>query len=776
VGAFESVPTDLKNLPQWGCYVLVPKKTPDPARPWKKDKLPINARTGELAGVSEPNTWSTFATTLEACRRNQANGRRVDGPTFFFRKDGLYRYAGIDLDDCVDPETHILEPWAAELVKALDSYTEYSPSGHGVKIWARGNLPGGGGQRGKVEMYDHSRHFTVTGRHVPGTPLTIEQRTNAVAAVYAQYFKTSSQKKTNARSKANPVDLARVKEALPHISADEYWTWLRVGMGLHDRDPGAATFQLWVEWSKTCQKKFDLKVCHEKWASFTTERDTTVTIATIFQYAKDAGWNPHNGNGHAPPPPEQEWSDATEEPVVDPSHFRCTDLGNGERLVARYGHNLRYCNPWKKWLVWDGGHWKLDDTQHVRQWARATTRAIYDEARAVTEQAKNCEPGDKKDTLVKQAAALLSHAHRSETEARTNAMIHNAQMDVPVLPEQLDVDPWLLNVHNGTLDLRTGELRPHRREDLITKCLPISYDPDARCPQWEAFLDSVLAGNQDLVDFLWKALGYSLTGNTKEDCIFLLYGTGANGKSTFQGTIRMLWGDYGKQAAFSTFLHQERETVRNDIADLRGARLVIAAETDQDKRLSEALIKQLTGRDRVKARHLFQELFEFQPQLKPWLAFNHKPIIKGQDYAMWRRIRLVPFTVKFEDDAKDEDLPDKLLTELPGILAWAVRGCLAWQQDGLPLPEAVKVATEGYKAEMDVIDNFLKECCALDPNAHVQAGALLTAYQQWSGDKKMSHYKFKGHLQDHGLTQERSSLTGHMVWLGLRLFTTGGES
>jgi putative DNA primase/helicase len=449
--------------------------------------------------------------------------------------------------------------------------------------------------------------------------------------------------------------------------------------------------------------------------------------------------------------------------------FHLTDLGNGERLVARYGQNLRYCNPWRKWLTWDGTRWQLDNSQQVKQWARDTVRAIY------------AEPSEAESK--KERYALAAHAMKSEQEARLNAMTNLAQMDVPILPEQFDADPWLLNVANGTLDLRTGTLRPHNSADYITKCIPIAYNADAACPLWEQFLASIMAGNDDVIDFLWKATGYSLTGDVREDCLFLLYGTGANGKSTFLTILRALLADYGKQAAFSTFLHKDNDPVRNDIADLQGARLVVASEVDEGKRLSTSVVKHLTGQDKVKARFLFAENFEYAPQFKLWLATNYKPVIRGTDHAIWRRIRLIPFTQKFvdaeEDGApgvfvKDDTIRDKLLAELPGILAWAVRGCLAWQEEKLPMPETVKIATEGYRNEMDVVGAFMEECCEVEERANVLTASLFDAYVAWckrSGEEPSSKKAFGIRMEERGFTPGKGT-AGIRIWKGLRLAPT----
>jgi putative DNA primase/helicase len=434
--------------------------------------------------------------------------------------------------------------------------------------------------------------------------------------------------------------------------------------------------------------------------------------------------------------------------------FRLTETGNAERLAQQHGSILRWCELWKKWLVYSGMHWQVDVSHRARQLAKETVRKMYEESAAA-------DDDERRQKLVK-------HALQSESEKARRAMLELAKGEgkIPALPEQFDTDPWSLNVSNGTLDLHTGILRPHSTADYITKLIPIAYDPQASCPQWEAFLATVMDGNADVIDFLWKSIGYSLTGDTREDCLFLLYGTGANGKSTVLTILRALLADYSKQAAFSTFLHQERETVRNDLADLQGARLVVASETDEGKRLSTSVIKQLTGQDKIKARFLFAEHFEFSPQLKLWLAANHKPVIRGTDDGIWRRIRLIPFTQKFEGASKDENMRDKLLTELPGILAWAVRGCLAWQEEHLPMPETVRNATAGYKAESDIIGGFLEECCLLNEQAKVKSSALYNAYVTFSGDKLMTQTAFSLNLLERGYTKEKMSV---FYWKGIGL-------
>lgn len=439
--------------------------------------------------------------------------------------------------------------------------------------------------------------------------------------------------------------------------------------------------------------------------------------------------------------------------------YELTDVGNGKRLAERHGRDLRFCHPWGKWLVWDGRRWAKDDTAEVCRRAKETAEAIYDELAGVTD-----------DDVRK---AIANHALRSQHDARQRAMINQASSEpgIPVLPKELDADPWLLNVANGTLNLRIGELRPHRREDLITKIIDVEYDPNAKCPTWLAFLDRIMNSNVELIYFLQRAVGYTLTGNTSEQCLFFLHGCGANGKSTLINTIGELMGDYGLQTPTETLMVKRGDSVPNDIARLKGARFVSAVETEEGRRLAEVLVKQLTGGDMITARFLHAEFFEFRPTFKLWLAANHKPVIRGTDNAIWRRIRLIPFNVTIPEAERDKELPEKLKAELPGILAWAVEGCVAWQIEGLDPPDEVRLATQGYREEMDVLAGFLNDCCIVKSIARVSAGDLYGAYCKWceaNGERPLSQRAFGMRLTERGFTRMRGT-GGRFWWEGLGL-------
>jgi putative DNA primase/helicase len=448
----------------------------------------------------------------------------------------------------------------------------------------------------------------------------------------------------------------------------------------------------------------------------------------------------------------QKWA-----PGGEIEHEHLTDMGNARRLVVLFGTSLRYCNQ-LGWFVWTGRRWEPDQNGAVERFAKSTVRAIYNEAAAA----------DDKDLREK----IATHAHRSENDARIKAMIALARTEGEVIVRQseLDADPWLLNVENGTLDLRTAELRLHRREDLLTKKIPIVFDPEATCPTWLVFLERVTAGNRDSIRFIQKAVGYSLAGSTREQVFFILYGTGANGKSTFIIVVSSLLGDYALQTRTETLMAKRGDAIPNDVARLAGARFVSAIETEGGRRLAESLVKQMTGGDRMTARFLHHEFFEFEPSFKLWLAVNHRPRIVGTDHAIWRRIRLIPFNTVIPETERDPRLADKLRAELPGILGWAVEGCALWLHEGLKSPEAVTVATAAYREDSDPLAAFLDDRCSVEPHAEVGKGELYKAFKEWAeqaGERQLSQKEFSQRISERGFAEDRTKK--QRLWLGLRL-------
>lgn len=439
---------------------------------------------------------------------------------------------------------------------------------------------------------------------------------------------------------------------------------------------------------------------------------------------------------------------------------RFTDLGNGRLLVQREKGEVLYVHDIGKWFIWSGTRWAEDRDGEIERRAKATVESLHEEAKAIMDD--------------EQRKAMRQHALKSESASRIRSMLELARSEpeVAATSEIFDADALLLNTKNGTLNLQTGELQEHRREDLIMRTVPVAYDPDAECPRWKRFLDRIMGKNKNLLAFLRRAVGCTLTG-IQVQSLFMLYGGGANGKSTFLAVIKALLGDYAKNCQPDTLTTSRGNGIDNDLARLRGARLVTSIESDEGRRLAEAKIKQITGGDAVTARFLFHEHFEFVPVFKLWLATNHKPEIRGGDEAIWRRLLLIPFQVQIPEAERDADLPEKLKEELPGILAWAVRGCWAWKTGGLKPPAEVLVATAAYRTEEDRVSAFIDQRCETGPKEEQPAGELYRAYKNWAlenGEEPLTSTAFGRRLEEKSFGMKRGGKG--RVRLGLSLKDT----
>lgn len=438
--------------------------------------------------------------------------------------------------------------------------------------------------------------------------------------------------------------------------------------------------------------------------------------------------------------------------------FPLTDFGNAERIAHQHAGELRFVEQYG-WMKWTGKRWQRNRSGAL-QIAKQVVRNIHIEAKT------------KRDE--EERKRVLQWAAKCESKARIESMLSLAESEESILvdAEQFDQDPFLLNCSNGVIDLRTGILHAHDPLMLMTQMASCKYEFTAPCRVWLNFLDRILAGKLPVIEFLQRAVGYALTGITTEQCFFLCHGKGANGKSTFLETLRHVLGSYAQQADFNSFLVRNDSGIRNDFARMVGKRLVTAIEVAENRRFSESVLKQMTGGDTVTARFLFKEYFEFKPSFKVFLAANHKPIIKGTDHAIWRRIRLIPFTVTIPEAERDEQLLCKLNEEAPGILKWAVEGCLNWQRTGLTPPQEVADATATYRSEMDVLNDFINDCCTLGSGMMARKNMFYEAYEQWclkSGEKPDSKHTLGSRMIERGFAPEEKDGQGFRIWRGIGL-------
>jgi putative DNA primase/helicase len=468
-----------------------------------------------------------------------------------------------------------------------------------------------------------------------------------------------------------------------------------------------------------------------------------------------------------PPLPESEVrgiADSIAQYAVD-LPFIPADLGNMDRLVFRHGADIRFCFDTNRWLIWTGSKWGGDRQALIQDRADETIREMY-------QAAYNLDDKEKRQQQSKWAL-------QSQNKGRIDSMIILARAKVPITVADLDADPMLLGVENGYIDLKTGELLPADRGRYVTKLGPVEYDPDAKAPRWLQFLDEIFNGDMDIIEFVQRAVGYSLTGDTREQVFFLLHGRGRNGKSTFIETLLSLFGPYAMATQPETIMMTRRDSgsASPELAAMPGVRLLSTVETQENRRLNESLVKQLTGGDRITARKLYADFFQFHPEFKLWLASNYLPEIKDTSYAMWRRIRLIPFDVQFTDENDDQDLKRKLLAELPGILAWAVRGCRAWQRDGLTAPESVLRATVEYQHSQDPIADFIDERIELADVQVSTKAEVYRVYETWckkNGETPLTSRKLNADLKARGWKETRLH-GGIRAWQGAAVMGGTGD-
>jgi len=426
-----------------------------------------------------------------------------------------------------------------------------------------------------------------------------------------------------------------------------------------------------------------------------------------------------------------------------------TELGNMERFIGEHGENLLFCPQTGKWYVWNGHTWEIDSNGHVHYLAKSNARKLLDEARRINDDLKR--------------NALLKWAILSERKHIIDNVVALSKTDpaIAISISRLDSNNFLLGTKNGIVDLNTQKIITEKTKDCVTKICNVEYNSQAICPRWDSFLEEITASNKKLTNFLQRMAGYCLSGSTEEQCLFIFHGGGANGKSVFTNILKSLFNDYAVQTPPETLMVRNNQGASNDLARLRGARLVLATESEENQTLAEAQIKQMTGGDVIVARHLYSEFFEFIPNFKIILTTNHRPKITGTDHAIWRRIRLIPFTVTIPEEKRDPKLSSILMGELPGILNWALEGFKQWQEQGLNPPRCILEATSGYRTEQDVLGEWLFECTIQVSNKTILTFQLYDSYVIYcdeAGLSQVSKNKFSRSLSERGYIKKKTSL------------------
>lgn len=723
---YEKIPNELKQIPNWVCWLAVPDEKAHSG----VSKKPVNPRTGGFAQSNNPSTWTDFDTAVKA-------SERFSGIGFMF---GNCAYFGVDIDDRGELLQDYLENGAdnifAEFINTLQSYAELSQSRNGIHIICRGKLPSGGrnSKKNRIEMYDNGRFFVMTGECCAEFA-EIAECTERIKPLHAKYLgggKEPSPKPRPPASVSTADDIVRL--AMNAKNGAQFSSLYNGDFEAYGSRSEAdlAFCNMLAFWCGCDASKMDSifrqsGLMRDKW----DRRQSGSTYGALTIEKAIAGcreiYMPKQSDGYS--------LRIGDEGKMKLYSF--DDMGNAERFIDLFGENVRYCYTEKKWYWYDGRKWCVDITGAAERMADRAVRAMDAERKVYAQM--DAEEGTEMEK------PFQKHIKTSRSNKSKKSMLAESQHHVPILPRQMDKFKMALNTPGGVINLKTGNVSEHKPEYYLTKITSVDISSNDDCPLWKKFLNDIFDGDKDLIRYIQKAVGYSLTGSTTEQCAFFLFGTGRNGKSTFLDVIRDVFGDYAANIQPETIMvkNNANTAINSDIARLKGARLVTSVEPNEGVRLNEGLLKQLTGDDTVTARKLYSEEFEFKPEFKLWMATNHKPIIRGTDTGIWRRIHLIPFTVAIPEEKVDKNLAHKLRAEMTAIFRWCVNGCTLWQQEGLKMPRAVLDSVREYRREMDVISAFLEDCC--QSTGSVAAKTLYAAYTQWAEDNneyRMSNTKF----------------------------------
>ena len=742
----DAIPAALREQRNWVIWQLEGREGSKPT------KRPYNARNLRPASTTDPKTWSGFSEALTAYQRGGWDG-------IGFVLTAADEFTVLDLDGCRDPETGEIETWAETIIHTVDSYTEVSQSGRGIHLFVRAKLPVGGRRKGKLEAYSSARFIAVTGQRLEGTPEGIEQRQEAIEALHAAHFSSveSPRMASSSTSAGATLEDDDVIELASRGANGEKFGKLFNGVkedygGDHSRADQALCNILAFYTKDEAQidrifRRSDLN--REKW-----EREH-YRSATIGKAIRDTPETYGGSNARATlKGGRKQENESTEKSV----RYRLTDYGNSERFVDQHAGTLIFVEEFQAWYAWNQTVWEPSRGAALER-AKQTARAVYDEASSTD------DPEER--------AKLARHAINSETGRALREMASLAASDprIAVKSDALDADLWVLNTPSGILNLRTGALEPHDPQKFCTRITRAAFDPGAPCPIFEGFVSRIFGGDTELIAFVQRAIGSALVGENLDQKMFILNGNGANGKSTLLSAVSYALGEYARTTPSETLMWKRERGIPNDLAALKGARFVVSSEGSEGRRLAEDLVKLVTGGDKVAARFMRGEFFEFTPQFSLFFQTNHLPTVSGNDYGIWRRLAVVPFAVTIPPEQRDAQLSEKLRDEASGILAWAVRGCLEWQRLGLGMARAVEEAGRQYREDSDALRDFLLERCDVGPSLDASAADLYSSYQNWSlgrGEHPVTMIVFSRRLTERGFQKHRST-GGKLKWSGVKL-------
>lgn len=733
--AYEKIPSELRELNQWGIYK---REWDEDRQKWKKK--PHNPYTGFLASSTDESTWSDFQTALSAIETFNA-----DGLAFYFKPP----YVGIDLDNIPDDLERYLEGDVTNniiyvFMNATKTYSEISMSGKGIHIIGKAKIPGERRRKGDVEMYTEGRFFAITGNFFGSNNEVNEIPETQMKFLYKRYLGDDKVITGNFKSNWQDGNDLQVDEiiqtALASSAGFRFKSFLDGGWEKSYSSQSEADMAFANDlafWTAGDFQKMDeiFRMSALMRDKYDQKRGKTTYGIGLLNKAISESINHYSGKKKADDYFLSIPGITTEIKDKPKKFYTYDDTGNAERYLDIFGNLSKYSYVNKCWYFYNGKNWEQDNVGAVRKWVDQTIEIFKKEPVNVPKGASEKE----KESYI---TAKERHLKRSRNNSGKEAMMREIKHNVAVLPEEFDADDMLFNAQNGYVDLSTGILNQHDISKKFTRISNAEFTEKVDCPRWELFLNQIFDGNEELVHYIQKAVGYSLTASIKEQVMFILFGNGRNGKSVFLDIVSQIMGSYsmGMQADSLMVKKGGSSGHNEDIARLNGARMVTSSEPNEGVRLDEGLIKQLTGGDKVSASFKGGHMFDYSPKYKIWLATNHKPIIRGNDDGIWRRLPLIPFTVQIPLNKVDRSLKEKLMRELPGIFNWAVEGCLMWQREGLKPPAEIQKATMEYRQEMDVIGSFIEQCCETGPGNAIGATELFKAYDKWA--REMNEHSF----------------------------------
>jgi putative DNA primase/helicase len=726
--AWNDIPEELKINGLWCNWKLT-----------DKGKIPINTLTGKLAKSNDKSTFTTYANAIQALSSYyhiDEQGKQTGGLGL-----GIFNgYSAIDIDHCIDNDN--ISDLAKDIIDYCGSYTEYSPSGTGIRIIFKTKTPLDksthyiNNSKLGLEIYlsdQTHKYVTITGDVLyPANIVEID-----LSYILEKYMKKDITSSIIVESEFNINEYNDLK-------LKELWNSIAPGSGSNESELDLALCSKLAYYLKgdyfAIDKVFRSSPYYKskdsehltKWEIRQDYRENTIKMAI----------------------------QGIQQITANQNEFNLTDTGNAHKFVERYGNIIKYNIDNKMWMFWNGKYWQNDVYNNIKNYAEIVIEEMKLEAKGVSHEEVR--------------KAMVKNVKRALQTSGKQAMIKEAEhlQDIPITNYNFDADNYLFNCESGIIDLRSGKIQSHNKDLMLSKYSPYEVDFKNEPKLWLEFLNEIFQNDQDIIRYIQRVLGYSMTSSTREQCMFMLIGDGSNGKSLLLDIINEALGSYAATSNVDILLEKHNGNTSNlgDVARLNGIRFVVTDEAKLGDKLNESAIKTMTsGIGKIVARFLYGNEFEFTPIMKIFMASNYKPVIRGTDHGIWRRIKVIPFNKVIPDEQQDKDLKFKLMKEMPQILGWLIKGCLLWQKVGLHEPEILKSAQHEYRSEMDVVQKWVDEVCLLDPNYKELSRTLFENFSNYVKANKefqLSHTMFGRNMSK---KFKKKVMSGVTYYMGLKL-------